>query len=122
MQELRLSVLDGEVSSSPAEVERLLTDLDQHVGPASFAPAPLQDGAKGMFGLDIATLMVSVVSAPATAALVQVLKSYFDSDRVTEIDISGPGGAAKLKLPPGHQMSSDQIRQVIDTVLGAKAT
>lgn len=121
MQELRLSILDGDTAASPQEVETLRADLDLHVGPTAFLESSAQPGAKGILGLDMATLAVSLLSAPALVALVNVLKSYFDSDRVTEIELSGPGGTAKLKLPPRHQISTDQIRQILDSVLGQGA-
>jgi hypothetical protein len=120
MQELRINFCADDGVGSDADIDGLRADIEQHVGPASFLAAEGGAGAKGI-GIDLTTLAVSLLGTPAVVALVGVLKSYFESDRVTELELSGPGGSAKLKLPRGSQLSSAQIEEVLTKVMGTRA-
>lgn len=114
--ELTLTPINGE--TDPEALERLRRDLDEHVGPAAFAAAPAQEGAKGI-EMALGSLVVSLMSAPGVAALVGVLKSHMDRNRTSEIEVSGPGGTIKLKLADDGPLAPEQIREMINRVLVA---
>jgi hypothetical protein len=119
MAELRLEFPSSHAQADPGDIDALRADLDAHVGVTSFAEAPPREGEKSGLSVDIATLVISLLGTPAAVALVGVLKSYFDRDRVTEVKLSGPRGSVELKLPAGSKLSSEQIQRALDSVLGA---
>lgn len=118
MSEVEIQIVSGVAKADFAVIDDLRTDLNEHVGATSYREVPAKDGEKGPMGLDIATLAISLLGTPAVVALVGVLKSYFDRDRVTEIDLTGPGGSVRLRLPGGRQLADEDIRRALDSVLG----
>ena len=118
MAELKLEFPSSQAQADPGEIDALRVDLDAHVGATSFAAGPPREGEKSGLSVDIATLVITLLGTPAAVALVGVLKSYFDRDRVTEVKLSGPGGSVELKLPAGSKLSTEQIQRAIDGVLG----
>jgi len=118
MAELRLEFPASDAQADAGNIDALRADLDAHVGATSFAEAKPREGEKSGFSVDVATLVVSLLGTPAAVALVGVLKSYFDRDRVTEVKLSGSRGSVELKLPAGSKLSSEQIQRALDSVLG----
>ena len=96
MAELRLEFPSSHAQADPGDIDALRADLDAHVGATSFAAAPPREGEKSGFAVDIGTLVITLLGTPAAVALVSVLKSYFDRDRVTEVKLSGPRGSVEL--------------------------
>ena len=117
MSQLRINLGDDRGAPDAAALDALRADVEQHVGPAEFLAAESEPGAKGI-AVDLTTLAVTLLGTPAVVALVGVLKSYLETGRVAEIEVSGPGGSAKLKLPGGSHLSAAQIEHVLATVMG----
>ena len=117
MTEVRLEFPSGNGQTDPGDIDALRADLDAHVGATAFAKGVHREGEKSAFAIDMA-LIVSLLGTPAVVALVGVLKSYFDRDRVTEIKLSGPRGSVELKLPAGNRLETADIKRALDSVLG----
>src|SRR5262245_12724840 len=117
MAEIRLAFPTSQAQADPGDIDALRADLDAHVGETAFAELPRKEGEKSGLTVDVATLVVSLLGTPAAVALVGVLKSYFDRDRVTEVKLSGPRGSVELRLPGGSRLSSEQIQRALDSVL-----
>ena len=122
MVELRLEFSSSQAKTDPEDIDALRADLDAHVGATCFAETPPREGEKSGLSMEIAALVVSILGTPAAVALVGVLKSYFDRDRVTEVKLTGPRGSVELKLPAGNQLSNEDIKRALDSVLGPAAT
>lgn len=112
--QIRLVLPEGE--GDPQALFDLRRDLDQHVGPAEFAEPERVPGEKGS-AFEIATMVVTIISPAAVAALAEVVKSYFDRDRLTEIIVTGPKGTAILRLPPSAKLSAEEIRLSVEATL-----
>jgi hypothetical protein len=96
----------------------LRRDLDQAVGEARYASGDAAAGAKGVPLMDVATICVSLLGTRAVVALVGVIKSWLDRDHGTELEVTGPNGTVKIKLPPGRRLADDEIRRALDRILG----
>jgi hypothetical protein len=119
VDKLKLRVTALNDSTGPSEINSLRADLNAHVGPTEFATSPRREGEKSAVSLDALTLIITLLGTPALVALVNVLKSYFDRDSGMELELEGPGGSVKLKLPVGSRLSADQIARALDSVIGA---
>ena len=117
MTEVRLEFPSGNGQTDPADVDALRADLDAHVGATAFAQGEAREGEKGG-PIEIATLVISLLGTPAAIALVGVLKSYFDRERVTELKVTTDRGSVEIKVPAGGTLDDADIKRALDSVIG----
>ena len=117
MTEIRLEFPTGHGQVDAADIDALRADLDAHVGATSFAEGESREGEKGG-PIEIATLVISLLGTPAAVALVGVLKSYFDRERVTELKVTTDKGSVEIKVPAGGVLDDAAIRRALDRVIG----
>lgn len=103
----------------PDAASELRFDLEREVGTVQLPAASHQAGAKGS-AVDLATLAVAVLSAPAINALIGVLKARIERDDSTEFSVEGPGGKISFKGRDKSLMSSTHLFRLIEGVLGQR--
>lgn len=117
MTEVRLEFPAGNGQADQADIDALRADLDAHVGATSYAEGEAREGEKGG-PIEIATLVISLLGTPAAVALVGVLKSYFDREKVTELKVTTDKGTVEIKVPAGKALGDADIRRALDSVIG----
>jgi hypothetical protein len=120
MEQVRIGLPQSADQIDPGLRQDLQDDLEREVGATAFAETGSAAGAKSGTAVDWATLTVSLLGTPAVVALVSVIKSYFDRQRVTEMTLETGHGKITLKLPTGSHLSAEDIRRALDGVLALK--
>lgn len=103
----------------PDETNALRFDLEREVGEVQL-PAPTGVGAKGP-ELDLVTIAVAVLSAPAITALIGLLKARLERDDSTEFVLEGPGGKVTFKGRDRSLVSSADFSRLIERVLAGES-
>ncbi len=117
MTEVRLEFPSGN-GQDQADIDALRADLDAHVGATSYAPGVPRDGEKSGGAIEMAALVVSLLGTPAAVALIGVIKSYFDRERITELTVTTKKGSVQIKAPTGRGLDSADIKRALDSVIG----
>lgn len=100
----------------PDDANALRFDLEREVGEVQ-PPTTTDVGAKGP-ELDLVTIAVAVLSAPAITALIGLLKARLERDESTEFVVEGPGGKVTFKGRDRSIVSSADFSRLIERVLG----
>ncbi len=118
MAVLRITATSSGVELDPDAAQSLRLELEREVGTVE------ADGrhAPGARGLDpgLAAIAVAVIGSPAVAALVGLIKSWFERDNDREIELEGPGGRIRLKGADARRLGTKEFAGLIERLLDGR--
>lgn len=115
MAVLRITATCSGAALDPDAAQSLRLHLERTVGAVEV------DGrhSPSARGIDpgLAAIAVAVIGSPAVAALVGLLKSWFERDDGREIELEGPGGRIRLKGVDARRLGTEEFAGLIERLL-----